>query len=181
MACIAVFNQKGGGGKTTTTLNLAGLLMRRGDDPLVIDLDPQAHLTAVFRRGRAACRGQPVWFVCARRATVRADLRDAQRLETGAVASRTVQGRRPVRQRPICPEPLVAGAGARARRASGTDGFMPDAGRIVVEQCFCRGRRADPISADYLALKRALQMERMHKALEHVLKRRMPRCCLITT
>ncbi|MGE5522805.1 MAG: ParA family protein [Rhodospirillaceae bacterium] len=47
MARITVFNQKGGVGKTTTTLNLAGLLARRGADPLVIDLDPQAHLSGI--------------------------------------------------------------------------------------------------------------------------------------
>ena len=47
MAKIVVFNQKGGVGKTTTTLNLAALLARRGRTPLVIDLDPQAHLSAI--------------------------------------------------------------------------------------------------------------------------------------
>ncbi|MFZ9562063.1 MAG: AAA family ATPase [Burkholderiales bacterium] len=48
MARIAVFNQKGGVGKTTRTPKLAGLLNYRDDDPLVIDLDPQAHLTAAW-------------------------------------------------------------------------------------------------------------------------------------
>jgi chromosome partitioning protein len=47
MAKIVVFNQKGGVGKTMTTLNLAALLARRGRTPLVIDLDPQGHLSAI--------------------------------------------------------------------------------------------------------------------------------------
>ncbi|HEY5929167.1 MAG TPA: AAA family ATPase, partial [Burkholderiales bacterium] len=47
MAKIAVFNQKGGVGKTTTSLNLTAALARRGYNPLSIDLDPQAHLSYV--------------------------------------------------------------------------------------------------------------------------------------
>ena len=42
---IGVTNQKGGAGKTTTTLNVAGALNQHGHDVLVIDLDPQGHAT----------------------------------------------------------------------------------------------------------------------------------------
>jgi chromosome partitioning protein len=42
---IAVLNQKGGVGKTTTTVNLAAALAAEGYRTVVLDLDPQAHAT----------------------------------------------------------------------------------------------------------------------------------------
>ncbi|MDY0354919.1 MAG: AAA family ATPase [Sedimentisphaerales bacterium] len=45
MRTIAVLNQKGGVGKTTTTANIAAALAASGRRVVVIDLDPQAHLT----------------------------------------------------------------------------------------------------------------------------------------
>jgi chromosome partitioning protein len=45
MRTIAVVNQKGGCGKTTTVVNLAGALAGDGARVLVVDLDPQAHAT----------------------------------------------------------------------------------------------------------------------------------------
>ncbi|MFT5051844.1 MAG: chromosome partitioning protein [Chlamydiales bacterium] len=42
---IALMNQKGGCGKTTTAIHSAGALAARGERVLLVDLDPQAHAT----------------------------------------------------------------------------------------------------------------------------------------
>lgn len=69
MRSIAVMNQKGGVGKTTTSVNLSAALAEAGHRTLLLDLDPQAH--ASLHLGVALSESEPsLYDVLMRQATL---------------------------------------------------------------------------------------------------------------
>ncbi len=172
MARIVVFNQKGGVGKTTTTLNLAALLARSGRTPLVIDLDPQAHLSAIS--GAVASDGRDSLYGFYQDATQLAQLiRDSNsgwpiipsHLDLSKVDTQFGKG-------PQALHKLHAGIvkeNLNTERPILMDA-CPMLGVLSLNGIFACDRVLIPISADYLAINGALQVDRTLRALERVLK-----------
>jgi len=178
---IAVFNQKGGVGKTTTALNLLATIARRGTRPIGIDLDPQAQLSSIFGvQPRLADDSVYGFFVHGRPL---ADI--AQITRSGVV---------------VCPAHLelakidsLLGKSmsvvTRLRHALHEEGAPT--GPVVIDCCpllnvlslnaiFCCEVLLVPVSCDFLSLRGALQVDRALNALEPVFKRRLPRRYLLT-
>ena len=64
---LAFVSRKGGVGKTTSVVSLAGALVRLGHKVLVVDLDSQASASRMFARGtrtRKTCSGGIATIFC---------------------------------------------------------------------------------------------------------------------
>ena len=68
MRTIAVVNQKGGCGKTTTSINLSAFLASAQRRVLLVDMDPQGHATLGLRTGDALPPSKTMYEVLSRRA-----------------------------------------------------------------------------------------------------------------
>jgi chromosome partitioning protein len=180
---IAVFNQKGGVGKTTTALNLAAALVRDGKAPLLIDLDPQAHLTAIM--GKPPTDAANSLFAL---------YQDNRPLAEIIIPCENVGHIAPAHAELIKVDSIFGKGPAILNRLNialqtleATNSNLisiidccPFLGVLSLNAIFASQRILVPISSDYLSLRGALQIEHTMKALEPVLKRRIERRYLLT-
>lgn len=191
MTRLAVFNQKGGVGKTTTALNLSAALASRGLQPLVLDLDAQAHLSSILAPAENAGASVFAYYNDGRPLS---DLTQSVALGMLHEGSPGAGELLPAHSELMKVDSLF-GKGPRVlyllkegldtMLAAGPDRPLfidccPMLGVLSLSGVFAADKLIVPISADFLAVKGALQLENTLKALEHVLKRRVERRYLLT-
>ncbi len=183
MAVIAVFNQKGGVGKTTTALNLAAGLARLGRAPACIDLDPQAQLSAAM--GVSAQHGEESIYGLFQRNRPLSELIKSSangirvipaHLELAKVETLYGKGYNAINK-------LNTSLQAERSLAEGTPWMIdccPLVGVLSLNAIFASDGLIVPVSADYLSMNGAVQISKTLHALEQVLKRRVPRRYVVT-
>ena len=186
---LTVFNQKGGVGKTTTSLNLGAAAARRGLMPVLIDLDAQAHLTSILAPISSSNDSLFAFY---------SETRPLSALARSVALGGGTAELLPAHAELIQVDTLFGkGPGVLNRLKLGLDrSFEPTNGSaiarpMIIDCCpmlgvlslsgvFASERVLIPISTDFLSLRGAVQLESTLQAMEHVFKQRVARRYLLT-
>ena len=183
MTIVAVFNQKGGVGKTTTVLNLIAALARRERNPIGIDLDPQAQLGAIM--GINAHSSDDSIYGLFQRNRPLSDLIHKSASGIGVIPAHIELAKVDALHGKSYNIINKLNASLQIEKAAMVDrpwiiDCSPLVGVLSLNAIFACDGIVVPISADHLSMSGAIQIQKTLRALEPVLKRRVARRYLLT-
>jgi len=183
MARLAIFNQKGGVGKTTTTLNLAAASIRHNRPPLLLDLDPQGHLSGIHGAAPAAAEHSLFAFYQDHRSLAELEIpwQNIGQLipsHQQLIKVDSIYGKGPTILNKLRQglEHLESEQGERTTLID----CCPYVGVLSLNAIFAVERVLIPVSTDFLSLQAAHHMARTLDILEPVIKRRVARRYVLT-